>query len=136
MTAGAHGQPGRYKRVILSRFALIVPLNYGLRHCRTLCATASAVAAAEPSPPPTPSPPLPRFTGLEGTLFPRRRGECIVRIARRALLVTACFCENAALDFPRADTMRPQRDIKGSSSRHSDERSSWRLDETRLDENG
>lgn len=33
MTAGAR-RPGRYKRVILSRFALIVPLNYGLRHCR------------------------------------------------------------------------------------------------------
>ena len=32
VTAGAR-RPGRYKRVILSRFALIVPLNYGLRHC-------------------------------------------------------------------------------------------------------
>lgn len=99
---GPHGQSGRYKRVILSRFALIVPLNYGLRYCRALCIP--------------PHPPLPSrhrrrpiLQGWKGHYF---RGDTVNASVHRAraLLVTSRFCENAALDF-LSSTMRPRGDI-------------------------
>lgn len=85
-SGGPTGRPGRYKRVILSRFVLIVPPNYGLRHCRALCRSV------------TPSPRLlcPSRWRLEGSLFSRRIRECIRAVLPRYAL---CLCENAALDF-------------------------------------
>lgn len=96
---GPHGQSGRYKRVILSRFALIVPLNYGLRYCRALCIPRRHRRHA--------------LYGWKGHYF---RGDTVNASVHRAraLLVTSRFCENAALDFP-SSTMRPRGDIKNSS---------------------